>query len=131
MTLTPFLMFTGQAEEAMNFYVSAFPDAEILHLDRYGPDEPSRQGTVRQAAFRIAEQTFRCIDSPDVHAFGFTPSVSFFFDCPGEDKLDALFARLSEQGSILMPPGQYPFARRYAWLSDRFGVSWQLSVTAE
>ncbi|MGA7205295.1 MAG: VOC family protein [Specibacter sp.] len=131
MTLTPFLMFTGQAEEAMNFYVSAFPDAEILRLDRYGAEEPDRAGTIKQASFRIADQTFRCIDSPPVHAFGFTPSVSFFFDCQGVDDLDALFARLSKEGSVLMPPGQYPFARRYAWLSDRFGVSWQLSVTAD
>jgi len=130
MTLTPFLMFTGQAEEAMNFYAATFPDAEILHIDRYGQEEPSRAGTVKQAGFRIADQTFKCIDSPDVHAFGFTPSVSFFFDCPTAEDLDALFATLSDQGSVLMPPGQYPFAERYAWLCDRFGVSWQLSVTA-
>jgi predicted 3-demethylubiquinone-9 3-methyltransferase (glyoxalase superfamily) len=129
MTLTPFLMFTGQAEEAMNFYVSAFPDAEIIDVDRYGPEEPDREGTVRTASFRIADQTLLCIDSPDVHAFGFTPSVSFFFDCPDEASLDALFDRLSDQGQVMMPPGQYPFAQRYAWVSDRFGVSWQLSAT--
>ncbi|ALE06298.1 3-demethylubiquinone-9 3-methyltransferase [Arthrobacter sp. ERGS1:01] len=130
MTITPFLMFTGQAEEAMDFYVSTFPDAEILRIERNGPEDPARAGTVRGATFRIADQTFRCIDSPPVHAFGFTPSVSFFFDCKDEAQLDALFGQLSEQGSVMMPPGQYPFAQRYAWLSDRFGVSWQLSVTA-
>ena len=78
MALTPFLMFTGQAEEAMRFYVSTFPESEILHLDRYGPDDLDRERTVKSATFRIANQTLRCIDSPDVHAFGFTPAVSFF-----------------------------------------------------
>lgn len=131
MALTTFLMFTGQAEEAIRFYVATFPDAEILHLDRFGPEDPGREGAVKGASFRIADQTIRCIDSPDVHAFGFTPSVSFFFDCPDEASLNALFDRLSDQGSVFMPPGRYPFARRYAWLSDRFGVSWQLSVTLE
>lgn len=130
MRLKPFLMFTGQAEEAMTFYVSAFPDAEILDMERYGAEEPEREGTVKTASFRIADQTLLCIDSPDVHAFGFTPSVSFFFDCPDEASLDALFGLLADQGQVLMPPGQYPFARKYAWVSDRFGVSWQLSVSA-
>ncbi|PYI67101.1 VOC family protein [Arthrobacter livingstonensis] len=130
MTLKPFLMFTGQAEEAMNFYVSSFPDAEILALERHGGEEPEREGSVKTASFRIADQTLLCIDSPDVHAFGFTPSVSFFFDCPDEASLDTLFALLSDQGQVMMPPGEYPFAKKYAWLSDRFGVSWQLSVSA-
>jgi predicted 3-demethylubiquinone-9 3-methyltransferase (glyoxalase superfamily) len=121
MALTPLLMFTGQAEEAMRFYVATFPDAEILDLD-------SNDGTVKSATFRIADQTFRCIDSPDVHAFGFTPAVSFFFDCPDEAAFTALFDRLSAEGSVHMPPDRYPFAQWFAWLSDRYGVSWQLSV---
>lgn len=131
MTLKPFLMFTGQAEEAMNFYVSSFPDAEILAMDRYGSEEPERKGTIKTASFRIADQTLLCIDSPDVHAFGFTPAISFFFECPDAASLDALVNRLSDQGQVLMPAGEYPFARRYAWVSDRFGVSWQLSFSGK
>jgi predicted 3-demethylubiquinone-9 3-methyltransferase (glyoxalase superfamily) len=124
-------MFTGQAEEAMRAYVSIFPDAEILHLDRYGPNEPGTEGAVRGATFRIADQTLRCIDSPGVHAFGFTPSVSFFFDCQDEVTFGSLFDQLSDQGNVFMPPGPYPFARMFAWFSDRYRVSWQLSLTAE
>jgi predicted 3-demethylubiquinone-9 3-methyltransferase (glyoxalase superfamily) len=130
MTLTPFLMFIGRAEEAMNFYVDTFPDAEILSLDHAGPDDPSGEGTVRGATFRIANQTLRCIDSPDVHGFGFTPAVSFFYDCDDEDQFTAIFDKLSVDGSILMPPDAYPFAKRFAWLNDRFGLSWQLSVAS-
>lgn len=126
MALTPFLLFTGQAEEAMRFYVSTFPDAQILDLDRYGPDKTSGQGGVKGAVFRIGGQRFRCIDSPIEHAFGFTPAVSFFYDCEDEATFDALFGRLSDQGNVHMPPDRYPFARKFAWVSDRFGVSWQL-----
>ena len=131
MTLTPFLMFVGQAEEAMNLYVSVFPDAEILELERYGIGDSGKEGTVKRATLRIADEILRCIDSPDVHAFGFTPAISFFYDCQDETSFNAVFARLSDQGSVLMPPGQYPFAQKYAWFNDRFGVSWQLRVNSE
>jgi predicted 3-demethylubiquinone-9 3-methyltransferase (glyoxalase superfamily) len=131
MALTLFLMSIGQAEEAMRFYVSIFPDAEILDLERNDPVEPGEIGTVKSATFRIDNLTLRCIDRPDVHDFGFTPAVSFFFDCRDEAIFDALFDRPSDQGSVLMPPGRYPFADKFAWLSDRYGVSWQLSVAPE
>jgi predicted 3-demethylubiquinone-9 3-methyltransferase (glyoxalase superfamily) len=124
-------MFTGHAEEAVRFYVATFPDAEILHLDHYGPDEAGEVGMVKGATFRIADETLRCIDSPSVHAFGFTPAVSFFFDCKDEDTFNSLFDKLSDDGTVLMPPDRYPFAQRFAWLNDRFGVSWQLSVALE
>jgi predicted 3-demethylubiquinone-9 3-methyltransferase (glyoxalase superfamily) len=104
MSLTPLLTFIGEAEEAMNLYVSTFPDAEILHVDHYGPDDPDREGTVKVASFRISDETLRCIDSPDVHAFGFTPAISFFFDCPDEATFNSVFNQLSNEGSIFMAP---------------------------
>jgi len=131
MSLTPLLMFVGRAEEAMGFYVSVFPGAEIVEIDRYGSDEPGREGTVKVGSFRISDEILRCIDSPDVHAFTFTPAISFFYDCQDEATFNAVFERLSDQGNVFMPPARYPFAERFAWLSDRFGVSWQLNVTSE
>jgi len=124
-------MFVGRAEEAMGFYVSVFPGAEIVEIDRYGSDEPGREGTVKVGSFRISDEILRCIDSPDVHAFTFTPAISFFYDCQDEATFNAVFERLSDQGNVFMPPARYPFAERFAWLSDRFGVSWQLNVTSE
>jgi predicted 3-demethylubiquinone-9 3-methyltransferase (glyoxalase superfamily) len=57
--------------------------------------------------------------------------VSFFFDCRDEATFKALFDRLSDEGNVHMPPDRCPFARWFVWLSDRYGVSWQLSVALE
>ena len=129
--VTPFLMFTGQAEEAMTLYASVFPDAEIEQIQRYGASEDGVEGTVMRAVFRLQNQRFMCIDSPAVHAFGFTPSVSMFVECPNAEEVDRVYARLSDGGSVMMPLSEYPFSNRFAWISDRFGVSWQLSLALD
>ncbi len=126
--VTPFLMFTGDAEQAMELYTSLFDDARVLALSRWGADGQGAEGTVQQATFSIAGQVFRCFDSPPVHAFGFTPSLSLFVDVASEDELDRLFAGLSDGGEVLMPLDAYGFSRRFGWVNDRFGVSWQLSL---
>ena len=61
-------------------------------------------------------------------AFTFTPAISLFVECEDEAELDTAFARLSDGGAALMPPGDYGFSRKFAWLADRFGVSWQLNL---
>jgi predicted 3-demethylubiquinone-9 3-methyltransferase (glyoxalase superfamily) len=124
----PFLMFQGHAEEAMNFYVSLFPDGEILEIARYGPQGPGAEGTVRKASFTIGKQFVHCIDSPVKHAFTFTPALSLFVDCETEDEIGRLSTALAEGGAFLMPLGSYGFSRQFAWLNDRFGVSWQLNL---
>ena len=127
-SVTPFLMFEGAAEAAMNFYVSVFRGSEVKHIERYGPGEPGKEGSVKRADFRVAGQDLICIDSPAKHAFTFTPSVSLFVECESEPEFDAVFGRLSEGGAVLMPPGNYGFSTKFAWLNDRFGVSWQLNL---
>lgn len=124
-----FLMFEGNCEQAMNFYVSLFPDGAITGITRYGNEGPGKEGTVKQATFALAGQTFMCIDSPAKHGFTFTPSMSLFVDCADEAEIDALFAKLSDGGQTMMPLGPYPFARRFGWVADRFGVSWQLRLS--
>jgi len=62
------------------------------------------------------------------HGFGFTPAMSLFVECESETELDAAFNRLSEGGNVLMPVGNYGFSSRFGWLTDRFGVSWQLNL---
>lgn len=126
--VTTFLMFEGKAQEAMNFYISLFPDSRILRIQRYGPGEPGPEGTIMHATFQLAGRQFMCIDSPAPHPFTFTPSISLFITCDDKAEIDRLFAALSDGGTIMMPLDAYPFAARFAWLADRYGVSWQLSL---
>lgn len=128
MRVEPFLMFTGEAEEAMRFYVALFPDAAIERIDRRADDGSGAPGTVQHARFRIGNLVIRCIDSPPVHDFTFTPSTSLFVTVDDAAEVDRLAGALAEQGQVLMPVGAYPFSPRYGWVSDRFGVSWQVGL---
>jgi len=126
--ITPFLMFEGNAEEAMTFYMSLFDDSEIISIARYGADGPGAEGSVQHASFSLAGERFMCIDSPAKHDFTFTPSMSLFVQCEDEAEIDRLYAALAEQGAALMPLGNYGFSAKFGWVNDRFGVSWQLNL---
>jgi predicted 3-demethylubiquinone-9 3-methyltransferase (glyoxalase superfamily) len=127
--VSSFLMFQGNdAEEAITFYTSLIEDSEITSITRYGAEGPGKEGSVIQASFTLKGQSFMCIDSYVKHAFTFTPSFSIFLTCDSEEEIDRLFEALSTSGSVLMPLGEYPFAKRFGWLADRFGISWQLSL---
>ncbi|MFF8948007.1 VOC family protein [Streptomyces sp. NPDC014940] len=128
--ITTFLMFEGNAEEAMTFYTSLFDDAEIVSITRYGADGPGAEGSVQHATFSLAGEQFMCIDSPVKHGFTFTPAVSLFVQCADEAEIDRLYAALVEQGSALMPLGNHGFSTKFGWVNDRFGVSWQLNLPA-
>lgn len=125
----PFLMFQdGKAEEAMNLYTSLIEDSEITSIARYGPNESGQEGTVFQATFTLKGQEFMCIDSHVKHAFSFTPSFSIYVTCNSEEELDGLYGKLKEDGQVLMPLGDYGFSKKFGWLNDRFGVSWQMNL---
>ena len=126
--ITTFLMFDGKAEEAMRFYMSLFKRSEILGITRYGANEDGVEGTVKHATFTLNGQEFMCIDSSAQHGFTFTPSMSLYVRCDTEGEIDALFANLAQDGQVLMPLDRYPFSAKFGWLSDRFGVSWQLNL---
>src|SRR5262249_41009678 len=118
--VTTFLMFEGRAEEAMTFYVSLFPGSEVTQIEKYGPEGPGKAGSVRKADFSLAGHRLACIDSPIPHAFTFTPSISLFVECGDMAELDRAFAALSAGGTVMMPPGNYGFSQKFAWVSDRF-----------
>ncbi|PKH10196.1 VOC family protein [Planomicrobium sp. MB-3u-38] len=127
--VTPFLMFQeGKAEEAMNFYTSLIEDSAISNLIRYGPNEGGDEGTVMQATFTLKGQEFMCIDSNIKHEFSFTPSFSLYVTCSTEEEIDSLYQKLNEGGQALMPIGDYGFSKKFGWLNDRYGVSWQLNL---
>ena len=126
--IAPFLMFEGRAEEAMDFYVRLFDNVEIIDLQRWGTEGPGTEGKVMSAAVSLAGTKVMFFDSPTPHAFTFTPSFSFFVTCESEQEIERLNAELGESGKELMPLGSYGFSTKFCWVSDRFGVSWQLNL---
>ena len=126
--ITTFLMFKGQAEEAMNFYVSLFENSKIKKITRYKKDEAGKEGTVMHAVFALNGQDYMCIDSAVEHEFGFTPAISLYVNCESEKEINDLFAKLSAGARVKMKLDSYGFSQKFAWLEDKFGLSWQLNL---
>ena len=120
--VTAFLMFTGQAEEAMKFYISVFTDSQIVNVLHH------ENGTVLHANFMVKGQQLMCIDSMVKHDFTFTPSISLFVTCDTSEEIDEVYEKLSQNGQILMPIAPSPVSEKFAWVQDRYGVSWQLNL---
>jgi predicted 3-demethylubiquinone-9 3-methyltransferase (glyoxalase superfamily) len=127
-SVAPLLMFAEDAEAAMRFYVSVFYPARIEQLERHGDGDPGPAGTVKHAVLRIGDRVVHCIDGGSGHAFTFTPAVSLAVRCASVRAVDGAFARLADGGTVLMPVDRYPFSERFGWVTDRFGVSWQISL---
>jgi len=127
-SITTFLMFEGRAEEAMRFYMSLFPNSEIVQMRKYGAEGPGPEGSIMHAIFTLSGQPVMVSDSFVKHAFTFTPSTSLFVQCEDAAEFERLFAALSEGGMALMPPNNYGFSTRFGWCNDRFGVSWQVNL---
>lgn len=128
-SVSTFLMFTGRCEEAINFYTSLISNSKIARVEKWGAGGPGKEGSVMRAAFTLNGVEFMATDSPAVHAFNFTPSMSLFVECDSEAELDRVFAALSEGGKVLMPSGNYGFSKKFGWCDDRFGVSWQVNFS--
>lgn len=121
-------MFQGNAEKAINFYTSLIEDSEITSMTRFGANQPGEQGSVMEATFILKGQEFMCIDSAIKHEFTFTPSFSIFLTCDSEEEIDSLYEKLSEDGYVMMPLDDYGFSKKFGWIADQFGVSWQLNL---
>ena len=127
-TVAAFLMFEGSAEEAVTFYTSVIPGSRIVEIRRYGPEGPGPDGTVMLARAVLGGMEVLFSDSFVRHAFSFTPSLSLFVTCQSDAEIEQVTASLGADGQVLMPLGEYGFSRRFAWVNDRFGVSWQINL---
>ncbi len=126
--VTPFLMFQGDAEEAMTLYTTLWEDSAITRITRYGANESGEQGSVMQAAFLLKGQEIMCIDSNVKHEFTFTPSMSLFVTCDTEEEINRIYDKLVDGGEALMPLDDYSFSKKFGWITDKFGVSWQINL---
>lgn len=120
--ITPLLMFSGKAEEAIRFYTSIFEKSQIESVFR------QENGHVMHATFTLNGQSFMAIDNSNSEGSDFTPAMSLFVTCKTESEIAHLFNRLSEDGTIVMDLAETPFAAKFAWVHDKFGVSWQLNL---
>ena len=112
--ITPFLWFDGQAEEAMNHYVSIFKSAKLGNVSRWGKAGPGIEGTVMSATFELEGQEFFALNGGP--HFKFTPAISFFITCETQEEVDNFWNKLSDGGRT----------DRCGWLQDKFGLSWQV-----
>lgn len=129
--ITPFLWYDHQAEEAMNFYMSLFPNSKMVSMKRYPTDMqvgpvPNMGGKVLTEVFEIGGYRLMALDGGPF--FTFTPSTSISVQCKDEAEIDALYAKLVDGGMALMELQNYGFSKKYAWVNDRYGLSWQINL---
>jgi len=110
--INPFLWFDNQARAVADFYAATFPGARLLG------------GSPLVVSVQVGELKFSLLNGGP--QFKVNPSISFFYNCESEAEIDALWKSLSRDGSVLMLLDAYPFARKYGWVADKFGVNWQL-----
>jgi len=106
--ITPFLWFDGQAEEAMRFYVSVFQNSKILSVT------PGPGGKAMSVTCQIDGQQFYALNGGPMYTF--TPAISFFVSCETQEEIDDLWGKLVDGGK----------EQQCGWLTDRFGLSWQI-----
>ena len=108
LTITPFLWFDTQAEEAMNYYASIFPRANVLSVHR-------ANGRVMSVEYELEGQKFMALNAGP--QFPFTEAISFFAGCETQQEIDDLWSALTADGGA---------PSRCGWLKDKFGLSWQI-----
>ncbi len=128
--IIPHLWFDKEAKEAAAFYTSLFPKSKVTNTTTI-TGTPS--GDCDIVMFELWGQPFMSISAGPY--FKFTPAISFMvnFD-PSQDtdaakRIDEVWAKLSEGGKALMEIGEYPFSKRYGWIQDKYGLTWQLILT--
>lgn len=119
--ITPFLWFDNQAEDAMNFYVSVFKNSKVLSVQRYRQEAAEvsgrPKGSVMTASFLLDGQEFVALNGGPVYRI--SPAISFVVNCETQEEVDEYWKRLTAGGQEV----------QCGWLTDKFGVSWQIVPT--
>lgn len=129
--IVPFLSFVHNAEEAVDFYVSCFNNSKIFLKNYYNSESAKasgfEEGSLLTCSFTLNNQEFIALNGGT--DFQFSAANSLFVNCESVEQADALWNNLMEGGKTLMEYKEYPFSKKYGWLQDRFGLSWQVHVT--
>ena len=115
--ITPFLWFATQAEEAANFYVSIFENSRVKAVSRYGEAGPGPKGTAMTVQFELDGREFLALNGGPRYTF--TPAISFVINCETQKEVDHYWNALSAGGR----------EDQCGWLTDKFGLSWQVVPT--
>ena len=119
--VTTHLWFDTEAAEAAEFYAAVFPDSEVISINDFGG--------VEVVSFRVCGRDIEGISAGPM--FQKNPSISFLVACKTVEDVDGYWDQLADGGNPLMPVGEYDFSKRYGWIEDRYGVSWQLYFTED
>ena len=119
--IVPFLWFEDRAEEAVNFYTSLFKNSKVGSITRMGEEVPGPKGKVMTATFQLNGQEFMALNGGPLEGFKFNGAISFFVNCETQAEVDELWGKLTADG------GQ---ESQCGWLTDKFGVTWQIVPTA-
>lgn len=131
--IIPNLWFDGNTEEAVNLYTSIFLESKmgkVMHYDAAGAAVSGMpEGAIMTIDFTLAGQNFVAINGGSY--FKFTPATSLSVVCESEEEVDRIYNALSPGGKVLMELNKYDFAEKYAWIDDKFGLSWQIAYMKE
>jgi predicted 3-demethylubiquinone-9 3-methyltransferase (glyoxalase superfamily) len=126
--IIPNIWMNNQGEDAAKFYTSTFKDSKINNIMRYGKSGAEvsgrKEGSVMTVDFQIRNYRFTIINGGPI--FKPNPSISFIVMLKTPEATEGLFKRLSKNGKVMMGLDKYPFSEKYAFLEDKYGVSWQL-----
>jgi len=128
--IVPHLWFDSQAEDAARLYTALIPGSQIGRITRYGKAGFEHHGQLEGTAMTVEFELggYRLVGLNGGPHFRFTPAVSYFIMLEDAADVDRLWAGLVEGGSVLMPLGAYDWSKRYGWLNDRYGLSWQVAL---
>ena len=122
----PCITFPGCAEEVVNYYVSIFPDSKIETVTYFQKSERDIEGKIKHVHFSIMGNSFIAFDMDSLECPVMNWSISFYIHCNDEAMFDSIFEKLAVDGEVLMGPEALGNLRKASWITDKFGVTWQV-----
>lgn len=120
----PYLIFNGDAFDALEYYKEIFLDFDILQMTNY-----DSSNKIQQAVIRMSNLHLIIGDSELSEPSQNSPETSIYIECDDLNEIEMLYRKLKRKGVIHVPLDDYEISKRYAWIQDKFGVYWQLNLS--